>query len=395
MGRIPEENIAYLLSQGVSAQALEIHQTSCPLDTHTDSMTVSWLFGIDLCKNQRQIWKPRKRLLRYTIFTTLIPQGNHKPLLNHSDLPRMIDGGFAGACFSAHAHLNNLHLHLGDPWPQIVRQYQYLVNLADRQDSPLAIATTPKEFRTLAAEGKIAAMFGLEGVHCLGTLWPWNRQKRLARLEQLRKKYGAACVTVNHYSSNDVAAASLSAWKTPGPEKGVGPFAEEFVSTANRLGLVLDLSHTNRQGILDIAGMSSKPVIASHAGVYEIAEELSPGGKYNRRMLDVESIKAIASTGGCVGVMFNPYFLHGTQKDGPMDLLVKHYNRLRSEVGPEHVCLGTDFDGMIASIPLEMRDAADLPLFTQKLLDAGWTEQEIKGLYCDNFLRVWEDNLRT
>lgn len=395
MARIPHENAEYLRSKGVSELALQIHEQSYPLDTHSDSMTTFWLFGIDLHKNQRETWKPRKRLFRYRFLKTLAPKGKHKPLFNHADLPRMIDGGFGGACLAGHASSNNAYPRVGNPWQKIMDQYQHLTQLANEQGSRLAIATTPDEFRHHVAAGKIAGIFGVEGAHCLGPVWPFTRKKRLMRLEQLRTKYGAAYITVNHFASNDVATSSRSILRTNDPDKGVGPLADKFVATANRLGLVLDLSHTNRQGILDIVKRSSKPVIATHAGVYEIAEELTPGGKYNRRMLDIDSIKAIASTGGCVGVLFSPLYLNGKEKDGSLELVVRHYESLKSEVGYEHICLGTDFDGFIASIPGEMRDAADLPLLTQKLLDSGWNEHEIKALYCDNFLRVWEENLRT
>ena len=395
VAHIPDDNAEYLRSKGVSERALEIHAQISPLDLHLDSLMVSWLFGIDLRVNQRDSWKPRKRLLLHALFKLLFPQGQHQPLFNHADFPRMIEGGFSGACFSAHTLGNNLYPRLGNPWRKVLEQYQLLTNLATEPGSPLAIAKSPDEFRRHAAPGRIVAIFSVEGVHCLGPVWPCTRNKRLGRLEKLRNEHGAAYVTVNHFSSNDVAVSSLSVLATNDPNQGTGPLAEELVATANRLGLILDLAHTNRQGILEIARMSSKPVIATHAGIFEIPEKINPGGRYNRRMLDRDSIKAIAATGGCIGVMFSPYFLHGKEKDGSLDLVVQHCNHLKHEVGYEHVCLGTDFDGALPSIPLEMRDAADLPLFTQKLLETGWVEREIKAMYCENFLRVWEENLRT
>ncbi len=58
-------------------------------------------------------------------------------------------------------------------------------------------------------------------------------------------------------------------------------------------------------------------------------------------------------------------------------------------IGPEHIALGSDFDGWIPSIPNEMRDCRDMPVLTQQLLDAGFSYDEVAGILGRNFLRVF------
>lgn len=386
MTRTPGE---HLDGDSVGTAALEVHARMTPLDAHLDTMMASWLFGLDMKQNLRGIWRPTRRRLLHLLFQLLVPKGNHMPLFGHADIPRLIEGGFGGACLAGHAILNNLTPSFGRPWKKIEEQYAYLKTL-EADDDRVEIARTPAEFRSVVARKKIAAIFAVEGVHCLGPVVRSNTRERLARLVGLRTGCGAAYITVNHFAKNDVATPGRGLLRNGDPDVGAGRLAPEFVEQANHVGLVIDLAHTNRQGILDICRMSSKPVMATHAGAFGAMEDRC--GKFSHRMLHDKSIAAIRATGGCVGVLFSPYFLHGKQRDGDLDLVVRHYEWLVDVAGHEHVCLGTDFDGALTSIPSDMRDAADLPLLTNKLLARGWVESEIDALYSGNFLRVWEEN---
>jgi membrane dipeptidase len=73
----------------------------------------------------------------------------------------------------------------------------------------------------------------------------------------------------------------------------------------------------------------------------------------------------------------------------PFPVLVDHFDHLLRLVGPEHVGIGSDFDGITLSVE-GMETAADLPKITAGLLERGWTAGELKGMLGENLLRVME-----
>ena len=91
-----------------------------------------------------------------------------------------------------------------------------------------------------------------------------------------------------------------------------------------------------------------------------------------------------------MGIIFSPGFLTGKLR-ASLDQVVNQALYIAEMVGPQHVAIGSDFDWWIPSIPDEMFDCRDMPLLTQMLFDAGMSEEEVKGILGENFLRVMQE----
>ena len=122
-----------------------------------------------------------------------------------------------------------------------------------------------------------------------------------------------------------------------GSKKGLTDFGKKVVLHAQKLGIVVDLSHVNEKGFWDTIELSTKPIICSHSNAKSVC--LHP-----RNLTDAQ-LQAIISIGGVVGVNFYPPFLteseNATQKD-----IIKHIEYICSLGGQNCVGIGSDFDGI-------------------------------------------------
>ena len=150
------------------------------------------------------------------------------------------------------------------------------------------------------------------------------------------------------------------------------------VAEMNRLGIVVDVSHLSETGFWDVLEHSSHPVIASHSNARRLCD--------HPRNLTDEQIKALANQGGVMGINFAPAFLgEGASLTHVLDQ-IDYITRL---VGPDHVGLGSDYDG-IAATPKGLEDVSTLPNVTRGLVARGYGDADIKKLLGTNFQRVFQ-----
>ena len=181
-----------------------------------------------------------------------------------------------------------------------------------------------------------------------------------------------------------------------GEENGVTDLGRRAIAEMNRLGMVVDCSHCNRQTTLDAAAMSTKPILANHANAKALTDD-----PYDRNKTD-EELMAIAATGGVIGVTGIRLFLD-TDGDGVtgMDDMVAHIEYIASLAGVDHVGIATDtyVDGWEpSSHHYASADLAALDRWvrlTARLRARGWSEEDLAKLLGGNFLRVFREVLRS
>ena len=233
----------------------------------------------------------------------------------------------------------------------------------------LCLARTPDEFRQVVSSGRIAAILGVEGGHALE-----------GRLENLERFYGRGVrvFTVTWCNSNDLADSSSDKNQ---PHGGLSALGREAVKLMNRHGMIIDVSHAAKSSVLQIAELSSAPVIASHSGIKALRD-------FNRNLSDDE-IKAIAEGGGVIGVVFLPYFLKEPEAQASVDDVINCIDHVCQLVGTDHAALGSDFDGFEGSLP-GLEDVSKMPAIESGIRTRGYSEPDIKKILGLNFLRVWD-----
>jgi membrane dipeptidase len=155
-----------------------------------------------------------------------------------------------------------------------------------------------------------------------------------------------------------------------------------LVRQCNRLGILVDLSHLNLRGFLDVAGISDAPLVASHSNAHALCA--------STRNLTDEQLDMISATRGLVGVNFAVGFL---REDGrlepdstPLETVVRHIDYLVERMGIDCVGLGSDFEGAVP--PGELGDVSRLPVLFDALRARGYHDDAVSKIAHGNWLRV-------
>jgi len=385
-----------------------IHAAAYPIDTHLDSLFLSRVAGYDFWKGD---WKANRRSPVVWLIRKTSPRGRNRPLSDHVSGPDFLAGGYGGACFSAHALWENLiPAPLMDPWKNWVDHCSYVEAVVVQSKGKMRLARSASEVRAARQDGQCCAILSMEGAHMLGPQGAKSQASRLDRLGEVARA-GAAYLTLNHFSHTDISEAGyapVNPWRRI-ESGGLSAFGREVVERCIDVGLLVDLTHTSTQGIIDACAICigrNMPAFASHGASRRVTQgtETRPSRHLDRALSD-EAIRAIVSTGGCISVILAPYFLQNTyypdgkpNMDADLAFVVAYYEAFARQIAEmeivedpwKHLSFGSDFDGGICSLPTGMQSGADLRKLTQAMMDAGWPAQRIIDVYSGNFLRVWQ-----
>ncbi|HET7544682.1 MAG TPA: membrane dipeptidase [Polyangiaceae bacterium] len=223
---------------------------------------------------------------------------------------------------------------------------------------------------TCAAEpGTVRTFYAFEGAG------PLADDPDSLRLWQER---GLRIVGLVHTQANELASSSGDAPQKP---FGLTERGRVLVRRAFGLGLVVDVSHASDRAVTDILSLANEVagvVIATHSNARALAD--------HPRNLNDAQLRAIAATGGVIGVNFHgPFLARGRQAH--LSDVVKHVQHLRQVAGIEHVAIGSDFEGDIRP-PEELRDASRFPALAAALARAGFSAGEVRQIFGGNALRV-------
>lgn len=347
---------AFIYAYGACAQtsdeayrkkADEIHAKYLTIDTHND--TAMYLNHPDsddwsVTKGQVSFPKMKEGGLDAAFFAIFLDQG---PLRDSSR-----DSVFAYA-------MNEINLFKG---------------YVSRHSNEADLAYAPKDLKKLKKLDKRAVILAVENGYGIGT--------DLAKIDSF---YNAGCryITLCHNYTNDICDASR--YENPNGHGGLSEFGEKVVGRMNELGMLVDVSHASTSTLYDVIKLSKAPIFASHSAVRAI--------KDHPRNLTDEEIKAIAATGGVIQVATGRWCLtDAPRSETSVKHLADHIDRIKNLVGPEHIGLGTDFDGGGGMI--DLKDCSQMKNITVELLKRGYTEKELAMFWGGNFIRVWEETIR-
>lgn len=325
-------------------ETMAVHREAIVVDLHVDTF----------------IWR---RLLGYNIRRRHRPLPFGSPFCYHADLPRLREGGVGAVGFGV----------VTFPFPEgrAEGSARRTIRIArgDLAKSPdlVEVVRDASAIPEVHARGKIAAFLGIEGAHALG-----GRLDRLAEIRRL----GVLYITVVHFTSNPFGHPSN---RLRMADRGLTPLGRDLIGEMERHRICVDLAHLNRTGFLEAARLARRPVIVSHTGIAEVRPLW--------RNIDGEQIRAVAETGGVIGVIFYPGFLTRRSRCG-LDAVVDHIDAIRKWGGVETAALGSDFDGMITSLPDGVRDVTGFPLLTEALLRRGYGAEDVKKILGGNALRA-------
>jgi membrane dipeptidase len=328
-----------------SPEARALHERFPAIDFHADSLMWSRWVGYDL-------------------------QARHEPPLpraalgGHVDVPRLREGGFGAQFFG----LVSLPIGQRHGLARVIDEQIDAMDRTVAQDpARLAKVRTAAEIRAAGARGAVGALLGIEGAHAL--------EGDLDKLDHFARR-GVRYLGISHFSANEAAFPAFGRGRRD--DAGLTAFGKDLVQRCEELDVIVDLAHINKKGFMEACAMAHRPLIVSHTGVI--------GAFSHWRNIDDEQLRAVADSGGVVGVIFCPKFLGG---DG-LGPVVQHMKHILDVCGADTPALGSDWDGFIVPTT-ELCDAAHLPLLTDALLEAGIPEETVGKILCGNALRVLDD----
>ena len=284
---------------------------------------------------------------------------------------------------------------------------------ARRLPDQLLLGTDAASIRTAKREAKTALMIGIEGGHAIED-----------SLDILRDFYarGVRYLTLTHVNTNNWCDSSGDG----GRHGGLTDFGRTVVRTMNDLGMIVDISHVSDQAYYHVLETTRVPVVATHSSCRALC-------RHPRNMTD-DMLRELARNGGVCMINFFSAFVNddvaqvimnagkrprkkdemagtgGTEElpddrvdwdsylkwfqtlgcpTATLDEVADHIIHAATVAGPEHVGIGSDFDG-VPALPVELQTAASLPRLTERLLQRNVSEDEIEKILGGNFMRVFE-----
>ncbi|MGE3171415.1 MAG: dipeptidase [Planctomycetota bacterium] len=387
------------------SRAWTLHHTATVVDTHTD--TTSRILDEDFDMGPRAD-------------------------TGHMDLPRLRDGGLDVAFYSIYVAarfygdegpLFAPRADANADWPRpdagtpngsarrALDMIDGLVRTADRYPAQMRLCASMADIRAAMGKGLHAACMGIEGGHAIeGDLG----------LLRLFARLGVRYMTLTHTNHNEYADSCAQAEPRWG---GLNTLGVKVVKEMNRLGVMVDVSHVADSTFADVLEVTRAPVICSHSSLRTLCA--------TPRNITDDMLRALAANGGVMMINFNCGFvdeqyqklgdaaaqtkriqerearrrfaadspelaaaLAGLEARFPppprpgLDRLMAHFLHAIEVAGPDHVGIGSDFDG-VPCVPEGMDDVTFLPRITYELLAAGQSEETVRKVLGGNLLRVF------
>ena len=359
------------------ARARAIHERVITLDTHNDIDAAYFMPACNYTQRlttQVNLPKMREGGLDVSFMIVYVPQG---PLTA---------AGYADAYRQASAKFDAVH--------RLTEQ------IAPRQ---IGLALTPDDVTRLVRGGRKAAVLGIENGYPIGT--------DVSRVREFYQR-GGRYLSLAHNGHNQLSDSNTGEATHDAPNGGISPLGRAVIAEMNRLGMMIDVSHTSRASMMQAVALSKAPVIASHSAIRALRD--------HSRNLDDEQLMALKKNGGVVQVVALSGFLKAPSAPAPQPSggppaeqpssgscpvedprtprarpaagratvadLVNHIDYAVRLIGIDHVGIASDFDGGGGIDGWD--SAAETFNVTLELVRRGYTEEQIGKLWSGNLLRV-------
>ncbi len=325
------------------------------------------------------------------VWDMLIPLAGHDspPILGEM-LQAMIDGGYTYVSFTVATDWHNLN----ETVHALGRHRKYFI----AEPEKYVLIETVDDVLRAKKEGKLGISFHFQGTNPVDS--------DLFMVETFYK-LGIRHMLMAYNIKNIVGDGCMER-----TDDGLSRFGVALVEEMNRVGMIVDATHTGYRTTMDMFEISKDPVIFSHsnpAGMWEIP-----------RSIKDDQIKACAKSGGVIALNGVGVFLG--DNDASTEMFLNHIDYVAKLVGPEHVGIGTDWlhpkerranPPSAAHNPMKVHQDAhfkasggksrgpswdkieyvaptQIPELTDQMLKRGYSEKEIRGVLGENMMRVAE-----
>ncbi|KAF2201390.1 hypothetical protein GQ43DRAFT_415931 [Delitschia confertaspora ATCC 74209] len=294
-------------------------------------------------------------------------------LVGHVDLKRLLKGKSGGIFLSAYvdcpaenkknnfateAHLEVLH--------DTLQQIDLIHRLVAKYSSSLSLAYTSSSILEIFRDGKIACMIGVEGLHQIGNS---------ASIMRMYHKLGVRYINLTHNWANAYAdSATAEAF-----HHGLSQAGREMICEMNRIGMLIDLSHSSDTTADDVFETSIAPVAFTHSSTYHLCP-------CPRNVTD-NTLEKLKLNRGIIMISFVPAMTDCNASRASIAHVVDHIEYVAARIGYDHIGIGTDYDGMEKSVN-GLEHVGRYPDLVARMLERGITRGNIEKIIGLNVIRV-------
>jgi microsomal dipeptidase-like Zn-dependent dipeptidase len=224
-------------------------------------------------------------------------------------------------------------------------------------------ASTPDDVLIARERNEVAILPALEGADAF--------EGKIENLQEMYKN-GLRLVQFLHFRNNELGHNQTHPY-SPG---GLTDFGIQVVKECNRLGLIIDLAHSNNETIMDVLKVSKDPVIFSHGGVQALLEQ--------DRAVSDDEIEAIAKNGGMVGIWPHGKYIEDVKT------MVDFIEHVIEVGGIDHVGIGSDLRG-ISAYAKGFDEEANFRAIAAELITRGYSDKDVGKVMGANFFRIWQE----
>ncbi len=289
------------------------------------------------------------------------------------DLPKMRRGGLGAGCFVAYVPQGpRTDAATAASFDRALAMLQAIHAMG--AGSLARVTVSADEVEAAHRAGAIAVIPVVENAQAIGA--------DLSRIAVFAGR-GVRYVTLTHNGHNALADAAIPRAELGDPQAlhgGLSALGRQAIREMNRLGIMVDVSHTAKATMMQAAAWSRSPVVASHSCARALSD--------HPRNLDDEQLDALRDAGGVIQITAMPAFLRRGAPEAEVTVadLVTHIDYAVRRIGLDHVGISSDFDG--GGGITGWRSAAESGNVTAELVARGYDEGAIAALWGGNFLRV-------
>jgi membrane dipeptidase len=316
------------------------------IDLHLDSFIWTRMFGYDITKSHDKTFGRGR-------------------FGGQVDVPRLTAGSFTGGLWSITTNPFRSGASRADAFRKNCARFAEIIK---NNSTSLKLVSAYPDFESAMHEKKHAVWMTVQGGNAL--------DHDLSLIPEYAPYLTA--VTLMHLTHS-----SLGTSSSPHPtlkKRGLTKLGEEFIQALNENKIFVDLAHSDSETFWDVMKVHDRtqPVMVSHTGV--------KGAHDHWRNLNDDQLKAVANTGGVVGVIFHAGYL-GKGTSGFEQILL-HLKHIQNVAGEDAAAIGSDWDGFILP-PKELRNCVNFPELVKRMKEHGMTSAQIDKILGLNFLRAF------
>ena len=281
----------------------------------------------------------------------------------HIDLERASKLGGYAQCFACYTTPYMVERYNLSPIVVFERELATIQREVDSNSDLISIAYTTDDIRENQKNGKMSAILTLEGTAGFG-----YDPELLENLSLI----GFRITSLGWNEKNPLTGSHVTGG-------GLTELGREYVREAQRLGMLVDVSHISDEGFWDIMKITNAPVIATHSNSRSVWNE-------SRNLTD-DMFRAICETGGVAGYNVCAEF---TGENPTIDTMCDHiFHFMELDPSGKHIALGGDLDG-IENMPAGFEGVQSYPAFAERLMQRGLDEQTVRNIFWNNAIGVME-----